>query len=450
MQRFNELLGNGFKLGARGFLATALAVTALGLAAAPASAATVVVNTTTDQSLGSCSSSCSLRDAVATANPGDTIQVPAGHYVLTLGNIAITQSLTLAGSGARTTLIDGNHTNNGFEGGLFNMSGAINVELFDLSLINGVANFGGAIEADGLSALTIRRCTVDNNRANNGAGGVDFATGTLVVEESTFSNNTATAIAGGLFADTATGSIVNSTFSGNTASSGAAMALDESTLSLINNTITANHVSAASGGVLRAIFPQLLTLSNNVIAGNVGADCLVVRGSIVTDHNLASDNTCRLTGTGDLPGVAPLLGPLANNGGSTDTHALLSGSPALDAGNNATCPATDQRGTTRPQGPACDIGAFEVTPQDQIAALIGQLNALVTGGSLAQNKANPLITKLNQVVTKLDAGQTTAACGQLGAFINQLNADIGNGTLTPAQGQPLLDAVNALKASMGC
>jgi hypothetical protein len=61
-----------------------------------------------------------------------------------------------------------------------------------------------------------------------------------------------------------------------------------------------------------------------------------------------------------------------------------------------------------------------------------------------------LITKLNQVANKLNAGQTTAACGQLGAFINQLNADIGNGTLTPAQGQPLLDAANALKASMGC
>jgi hypothetical protein len=70
--------------------------------------------------------------------------------------------------------------------------------------------------------------------------------------------------------------------------------------------------------------------------------------------------------------------------------------------------------------------------------------------SLPQNKANPLITKLNQVVTKLDGGQTNAACGQFGAFLNQLNADINNGTLTPAQGQPLLNAANTILTSMGC
>jgi CSLREA domain-containing protein len=108
MQRFSDLLRKGFKSGARGCLAAALTVTALGLTAAPASAATVVVNTTTDQSLGSCSSSCSLRDAVATANPRDTIQVPAGHYVLTLGDIISETSLTIVGAGARSTILDGN------------------------------------------------------------------------------------------------------------------------------------------------------------------------------------------------------------------------------------------------------------------------------------------------------------------------------------------------------
>ena len=55
------------------------------------------------------------------------------------------------------------------------------------------------------------------------------------------------------------------------------------------------------------------------------------------------------------------IGPLADNGGPTWTHALLPGSPALDAADDAICPATDQRGTARPQGPHCDIGAFELT-----------------------------------------------------------------------------------------
>jgi hypothetical protein len=90
------------------------------------------------------------------------------------------------------------------------------------------------------------------------------------------------------------------------------------------------------------------------------------------------------------------------------------------------------------------------TPEGQIAALIAQIEALVAGGDLAQNKANPLLTKLNQVLDKLEREQTSAACGQLGAFINQVNAYIGNGTLTAADGQALIDATNALRADLGC
>ena len=79
-----------------------------------------------------------------------------------------------------------------------------------------------------------------------------------------------------------------------------------------------------------------------------------------------------------------------------------------------------------------------------------EINELVTGGTLAPNKANPLLTKLDQVVDKLDGGQTTAACGQLGSFINQVNAYISNGTLTAAQGQALIDATNDIRANIGC
>lgn len=121
--------------------------------------------------------------------------------------------------------------------------------------------------------------------------------------------------------------------------------------------------------------------------------------------------------------------------------------PSLPAARRST-PATKPPAR---RGPACDIGAYELlTPQGQLAALIAQINALVTAGSLAPNQANPLITKLDQVLNKLNGGQTSAACGQSGAFLNQLNADIGNGTLTPTEGQPLLDAVNAFRASLGC
>jgi hypothetical protein len=105
-------------------------------------------------------------------------------------------------------------------------------------------------------------------------------------------------------------------------------------------------------------------LFNTLIAHTSrGGDC---SGSVAAnDHNLMQSalaaDTCGLS---DDPGnsrigVDPLLGPLADNGGGTQTHALLPGSPAIDAGNNATCLAIDQRGIARPQGAACDIGAVE-------------------------------------------------------------------------------------------
>ena len=90
------------------------------------------------------------------------------------------------------------------------------------------------------------------------------------------------------------------------------------------------------------------------------------------------------------------------------------------------------------------------SPQQQASLIIAQIQALVTAGTLTQNQGAGLIDKLNAVITKLDQGQTTAACGQLDAFINQVQGFINNGTLTSAQGQPLIDAVNAIRASIGC
>jgi hypothetical protein len=81
-------------------------------------------------------------------------------------------------------------------------------------------------------------------------------------------------------------------------------------------------------------------------------------------YNLDSGTTCGLTKTTDLTNTNAMLGSLANNGGPTLTMALLPGSPAIDHGGTAAngCPATDQRGVSRPQGPACDIGAYEYKP----------------------------------------------------------------------------------------
>ena len=92
--------------------------------------------------------------------------------------------------------------------------------------------------------------------------------------------------------------------------------------------------------------------------------------------------------------------------------------------------------------------AFGVS--DPLQSLIAQIQALIAAGTLTQNQGAGLIDKLNQVIAKLDAGQTSAACNQLSAFISQVNAFINNHTLTPSQGQPLIDGANAIRASNGC
>ena len=112
-----------------------------------------------------------------------------------------------------------------------------------------------------------------------------------------------------------------------------------------------------------------MTIVNTILAGNTNGDC---SGGVTSNgHNLDSDGTCALAGTGDQSAVNPLLAALALNApGSTETHALPAESPAVDAGDDAACPAADQRGVTRPQdgdedGTAvCDIGAFELQPPE--------------------------------------------------------------------------------------
>jgi len=108
-------------------------------------------------------------------------------------------------------------------------------------------------------------------------------------------------------------------------------------------------------------------MANSTAGGNCSNDGAIASGG----YNLDSDGTCGFTAEGDLSNTAPLLGPLQDNGGFTFTHALLPGSPAIDAG-NPTCPppGTDQRGKARPadgdcdSAARCDIGAYEAFDTD--------------------------------------------------------------------------------------
>ena len=149
--------------------------------------------------------------------------------------------------------------------------------------------------------------------------------------------------------------IENSTVSGNTAGTrgGGVYVGDESQVDHV--TITGNSATAGAG--LYAVNSAGAALHGTLVAGNAGPEC-GVEGLLDGDHNLSEDMTCGFDAQGDLQGVDARLAPLGNYGGPTRTQALYTGSPALDAADADRCPAEDQRGFDRPDGP-CDIGAYE-------------------------------------------------------------------------------------------
>jgi hypothetical protein len=257
-------------------------------------------------------------------------------------------------------------------------------EIADSQIVNNTAGGNGG----GLAGYgTLLRSTVAGNHAANG-GGLSIPnspTGRIEIVASTISANTAITDGGGIYVPWASfgGPIVtvrNSTLSGNSAGRQGGAFSDIGGISssgrfiskahFLNTSVISNTASLGSGGGLYHAGhiggedgPQELTLENVLLSGNTGGNCggaVSADGFISYGHNLSSDASCpALTGPGDLKKIAAKIGPLQNNGGSTQTHALLDGSPAIDAGGAANCPATDQRGISRPQGAACDIGAYE-------------------------------------------------------------------------------------------
>jgi predicted outer membrane repeat protein len=220
--------------------------------------------------------------------------------------------------------------------------------------------------------VTLTSCAVSGNMAGNSGGGVNCATATLT--RCTVSGNTAE-VGGGIFATTAT--LTNSTITGNTAGNeGGGFWAQNATL--LNDTVVEN--SAHTGGGLLHHSSGTFSVKNTIVALNLvdATGTAPDLSGVFTDggHNLigiGSGSTGIFTGlNGNLVGtmansIDPKLGPLANNGGLTKTMALLTGSPAIDHGDNAGAPATDQRGfgfARKKDGngdgiAVVDIGAFE-------------------------------------------------------------------------------------------
>ena len=247
-------------------------------------------------------------------------------------------------------------------GGLWNNSDGTMTISNTLFFKNTVDRFGGGLSNYG--TVMIANSTFSNNIATLDGGGIYSDRGMMTVSNSTFSNNTASRSGGVITIYDNVTTISNSTFSGNTAGNlggGIYSNYSDSNRTTISNSTFSNNTAVSGGGIYNRA--GTITSTNNIIANNTNTssgnygDC---NGTIVSaGYNLDSDGSCNLTGTGDISNADPKVAPLADNGGDTFTHALLSGSPAIDAGNCTTGPAADQRDIPRPQDTTCDIGAFE-------------------------------------------------------------------------------------------
>ncbi|MDT8382466.1 MAG: family 16 glycosylhydrolase [Brevefilum sp.] len=356
---------------------------------------TVMVENTADSGPGSLRNALNAvcADGTITFSPdleGQTITLLSGP--LTLGkNVTIDGSdapdLTISGNSSDRILIINAGTTaevshlilaNGYgwqlAGGVLN-NGALtldHVHVTDNVMATDAGDYwqggGGIYNGDGASLNLIDSSVSGNNAAWSGGGIYAFFNTTTTIERSTISGNTSNDVGGGI-RSLGNMTIINSTISGNTATGwhGGAIFMTDGDITINNSTI-ANNIGPEWAPSTIFIgdygsYTSTLTLSNTIITSNQWYACEksasgVTREVISLGHNLVQDDSCSPVES-DLIGVDALLGPLADNTGPTLTHALLPGSPAIDAGDDALCPGIDQRGVLRPQGLYCDIGSYE-------------------------------------------------------------------------------------------
>jgi hypothetical protein len=404
---------------------------------------------------GTCpGASCTLRQAIATAASGDTINfsLPANSTInLTSGQLIISKNLTINGPGPNLLTVQRSAAGGTPQFRIFNTNFAgINVTIFGLTIANGnPAHSDGNGNGDGggiynqNATLAITNCIISgnsvfNNTAFGGGGIVNFG-GTVTITNSTVSGNLVTSDpngggqgGAGIFSEGGTVTIINSTFSGNAASIdldgfGGAIGSESATVTITNSTITDN----AGGGIDNVA--GTVRARNTIIAKNTSTQGPDVSGSLTSQgFNLIGNRSgATITPTtGDQIGTAaaplnPMLGPLQDNGGPTFTHALLSGSSAIDAGNSSGS-GIDQRGFARPVddpgianasgGDGSDIGAYEVQAD--------QLPGCISINHIVNNNNDSGTDSLRGVIANVCVGSTIAFAPNVTGAINLTSGEL--------------------------
>ncbi len=435
----------------------------------PVSAATYNVNTLADNEYNTCAiGNCTLREAISAANllPGDdTINLTglSGTITLAGGNLLVSDSVTINGPGARNLSVSGGNLSRVFLISGVGVTATINrISVVDgnaqVVLIGGISigDGGGILNTNG-ATLNLNEVHVSNNTATTLGGGI--ATRAILGVKTTTNilcslvdGNNAAAGGGGIsnlgttILSSAVTTISNTTVSNNTAlAEGGGVSNTGGTMNLTNNTISYNQATVAGGGIVNVVgvlvgivnFRNTILAKNNALVGTnlVSSDGLGIFNSL--GHNLIGNNldisasfsasfsagVLQPNVNGDFVGsieigyntLDPMLGPLQNNGGVTNTRALMTGSPALDsadncvyAGNCGTDPngnnppyalAVGQRGDgfSRLVNGTVDMGAFEqqLAPTSASIAVSG---SVLAGKGYAVSGATVLFVDSNGVV----------------------------------------------------
>ena len=276
---------------------------------------------------------------------------------VTLTNVNVTGN---AGSSTGTAFVGGGV---GSRGTLTYNGGVVSNNVASLSPGDGFGEGGGIGIMQGTASLA--GLDIHDNTSGGGGGGVDEA-GPATLSNSTLHGNHAKSTnddGGGWLTDGSPDTFTNVTIVGNDSVRGGGGVTDYSGGStFVNDTIPDNTAATSGGGLESGTLRGATKVTGTILSANTPGNCAVVQAGVITSKgsNIDSGTTCGFAASGDKSSTDPKLGPLQNNGGPAPTRAITSSSPAFDA-DFATCPppATDEVGTSRPQGARCDIGAFE-------------------------------------------------------------------------------------------